>query len=263
MDDLVDLAAYPIDQPGSTAYRDLVTACRRCIAAEGMFELPGFLRAEATAAAVAAAAPAMATNSFRHARVHNIYFRDTVEGLGDDHPAMAQLHTVHHTLNGDQLRDNPVTRLYEWLPFARFLADTMGKQALHCMADAIGRVNVQSSREGEALNWHFDQSEFTTTILLQASEAGGELEFRKDLRTPDDPNYAGVASVLRGDDAGVRRLPLKPGALNVFRGIDTLHRVMPVRGPTERMVAIFSFYDRPGVTMTAKDQMGFYGTTTA
>lgn len=262
MDDLVDLAAYPIDQPGSTAYRDLVAACRRDIAEEGMFELPGFLRAEATTDAAAAASPAMASNSFRHARVHNIYFRDAVDGLADDHPAMAKVETLHHTLNGDQLRDNPVTRLYEWPPFARFLADTMGKAALHCMADPIGRVNVQSTREGEALNWHFDQSEFTTTILLQAPEAGGELEFRKNLRSPHDPNYAGVAAVLGGDDAGVRRVALKPGALNVFRGIDTLHRVVPVRGPTERMVAIFSFYDRPGVTMTAKDQMGFYGTTT-
>lgn len=135
----------------------------------------------------------------------------------------------------------------------------MGKPALYPMQDPIGRVNIQASREGEALNWHFDRSEFTTTILLQAPEAGGELEYRKDLRSAENHNYDGVAAVLRGEDPAVRRQALKPGALNVFRGVNTLHRVVPVKGKRERLVAILAYFDRPGVTMTAKDQLGFYG----
>jgi hypothetical protein len=125
------------------------------------------------------------------------------------------------------------------------------------------RPTVQASRDSEALNWHFDRSEFTTTILLQAPDQGGELEYRKDLRSADDPNYDGVAAVLRGEDPQVKKQTLKPGALNVFRGVNTLHRVVPVAGPVERLVAIFAFFDRPGVVMTAKDQMGFYGRATA
>jgi hypothetical protein len=31
-------------------------------------------------------------------------------------------------------------------------------------------------RPGEALNWHFDRSQFTTTLLIQAPEQGGEFE---------------------------------------------------------------------------------------
>jgi hypothetical protein len=131
------------------------------------------------------------------------------------------------------------------------------------MEDPMARVNVQASRDGEALNWHFDRSEFTTTILLQAPDQGGELEYRKDLRSADDPNYDGVAAVLRGEDPQVKKQTLKPGALNVFRGVNTLHRVVPVAGPVERLVTIFAFFDRPGVVMTAKDQTGFYGRATA
>ncbi len=135
----------------------------------------------------------------------------------------------------------------------------MGKPVLYRMDDPMARVNVQASRDGEALNWHFDRSEFTTTILLQAPEAGGELEYRRDLRSAEDPNFDGVAAVLRGEDPEVKRVALTPGALNVFRGVNTLHRVVPVRGPVERIVAIFAFFDRPHVTMTAKEQQGFYG----
>ena len=68
------------------------------------------------------------------------------------------------------------------------------------MPDPLARVNVMSYREGEALNWHFDRSEFTTTLLLQAPKAGGAFEYRSDLRTDTDPNYAGVARLLSGQD---------------------------------------------------------------
>jgi hypothetical protein len=263
MRDLLDLDRYPLDQPDSPEYAALVAACRARLARDGMFDLPGFLRPEVTEAAARVVGPKMATESFRHARSHNIYFRDTVEGLAPDHPALRKVQTVNHTLTADQLEGNPVMALYGWPPFAAFLAAVMGKQALHPMADPMARVNVQASREGEALNWHFDRSEFTTTILLQAPEAGGELEYRTDLRSPENPNFDGVAALLRGEDPQVQKIRLVPGALNVFRGVNTLHRVVPVEGKRERLVAIFAFFDRPGVVMTEKEQVGFYGRSVA
>jgi len=164
MDQLVDLETYPIDQPGSPAYAALVAECRARLAVDGMFELPGFMRPEMVKKAAADVGPAMASESFRHARSHNIYFRDSVEGLAPDHPALTKVETVNHTLCADQLQGNPVIALYEWQPFVAFLAATMGKDELYCMQDPMARVNVQASRHGEALNWHFDRSEFTTTI---------------------------------------------------------------------------------------------------
>lgn len=263
MDHLINLHSYPIHCPGSSAYATLVADCRRRLAAEGMFDLPGFLTPAATMAAAQAVGPSMAAHAFRHARKHNIYFRDSVEGLPPDHPALKLVETVNHTLCADQLQSNPVIELYEWQPFADFLAATMGKAALYRMDDPMARVNVQASRAGEALNWHFDRSEFTTTILLQAPQAGGELEYRTNLRSADDPNYDGVAALLRGEDPSVKQVRLLPGALNVFRGVNTLHRVVPIQGPRERIVAIFAFFDRPGVTMTASEQAGFYGRSVA
>ncbi len=259
MDNFLDLETYPINRPDSADYTALVAKCREDIAANGMFELPGFMRQSAVDAAVTNATPVMARDSFRHARSHNIYFLDKVEGLADDHPALTKCDTVNHTICGDQIPDSPIVAIYEWQPFADFLAATMGKAALFQMNDPIGRINVQASRDDEALNWHFDRSEFTTTILLQAPEEGGELEYRKDLRSADNPNYDGVAAVLQGKDPLVKKQKLKPGALNVFRGVNTLHRVVPVKGKVDRLVTILSFYERPGVTMTPKDQLGFYG----
>jgi 2OG-Fe(II) oxygenase superfamily len=120
-------------------------------------------------------------------------------------------------------------------------------------------VNVMAYRDGETLNWHFDRSEFTTTLLLQAPEQGGDFVYRTDLRTETDPNYDGVAKLLRGQDPDVKTLEVSAGTLNVFRGKNTAHKVSTVRGTKERFIAVFSYFDRPGVVFTKEDQMGFYG----
>ena len=259
MNHLLDLETYPLDHPDSPEYAALVEKCRTDLADRGMFNLSGFFQAGVAQAAADAAKPKMDTESFLHARRHNVYFKKSMPGIDSDHPAMVEFETINHTLCADQLEGNPVIDVYEWQPFIDFLAATMGKDALYQMDDALGRVNVQATRHGEGLNWHFDRSEFTTTILLQAPEVGGQLEFRKDLRTPEDQNYDGVAKMLAGNDPETVRIMPEPGALNVFRGVNTPHRVVTVEGETDRVIAIFAYYENPGVTFSKEEQMGFYG----
>ena len=258
MHELIDLKTYPLDQPGAPAWAALVARCKADLARDGMFDLAGFLLPAATAQAVADLAPRAETEAFKHCRQHNIYFRKEVPGLAEDHPALKTFETVNHTLCGDQV-GGVMQRLYEAPEFAAFLAACMDKPVLYTMDDPLARVNVMTYREGEALNWHFDRSEFTTTILLQAPGAGGLFEYRTDLRSDADPNYDGVARMLAGEDAQVKRITLTAGALNMFRGKNTAHHVTPVEGATNRMIAVFSFYDRPGVRMNAEEQKGFYG----
>ena len=258
IDGLIDLVSYPLDAPGSNEWAALVARCRDDLAADGMYELPGFLTPEALRASTATILPRMANESVEIRREHNIYFLDTVAGLADDHPALKKMLTLNHTLCGDQLMDTPLADVYEWPHFREFIAATMGLPELHLMDDELARVNVLSYRPGEALNWHFDRSEFTVTILLQRAAVGGVFEYRRDLRSDDDPNYAAVGRVIAGGDPAVRRVDVAQGALNVFRGRNTAHRVTTVAGDTERLVAVFSFYDRPGVRFSDSERLGFY-----
>lgn len=258
MHDIIDLDRYPLHRPDSADWQAMVNQACAELAAEGMFDLVGFLRPAALAQARAELAPKFATEAYTHARKHNIYFRKDIEGLAADHPALTQFETVNHTLCGDQI-GGVIQRLYEWPEFAHFLSAAMQMPKLYTMDDPLARVNAMCYRTGEALNWHFDRSEFTTTILLQAPDQGGEFEYRTDLRGPENPNFDGVAKLLRGEDPELKRIKLSEGSLNVFRGKNTAHRVTPVQGETARMITVFSFYDRPGVTMTPEEQKGFYG----
>ena len=69
----------------------------------------------------------------------------------------------------------------------------------------------------------------------------------------------GVARMLRGEDPQVSVQPLAAGTLNVFAGRNTAHRVAPVLGKKSRLVAVFSYYDNPGVTFSSNERIGFYG----
>ena len=258
MRDLIDLERYPLDQPGSAAWSKLVDDCQAMLARDGLFNLPGFVQSAALPSAVAELAQILEAEAFTLARRHNIYFKKTIEGLPADHPALREFETSNRTICADQCGQAAVIRLYEWPEFAAFLAAVMKKEQLYIMDDPLARVNVMGYHAGQALNWHFDRSEFTTTLLLQAPERGGEFEYDTDLRSDDDPNYAGVADLVEGRRTPTR-MALSPGTLNVFKGKNTAHRVTPVEGGTDRVIAVFSYYERPGVMFSDEERIGFFG----
>ncbi|MBT8408514.1 MAG: 2OG-Fe(II) oxygenase [Alphaproteobacteria bacterium] len=259
MSGFVNLGRYPLDRPQSRSYARLVQRCKSELTRDGLFNLPGFIHPETAQAEAQRLAPRMANSSFTHARRHNIYFKKAVEGLADDHPALTVFKTSHNTLCADQLQDSPVAYVYNMPQLQRFLATVMDKPALFPMADPLAAFNVMSYAEGQALNWHFDRSEFTVTLLLQEPQAGGVFEYRTDLRSAKDPNYDGVARLLAGKDPQKIQMQVAPGTLNVFRGVNTPHRVTPVKGAQARMIAVLTYYEAPGARFSETEQLGFYG----
>lgn len=260
MNRLIDLERYPLDRLDSDAGEALIARCVNDLQAKGMFTLAGFMRRQVIDEILPGLLARLTRESFTHAREHNIYFDDGIPDLPPDHPALARIETVNHTLCGDQI-DGPLMRVYRWPPLAEFLARVMGKAALYPMADPLACANVMGYYAGEGLNWHFDRSEFTTTLLLQAPCEGGEFQYRRALRSAAEPNYDGVARLLRGEDPEVETLKLGAGDLNVFKGVDTAHRVTPPVGARARVVTVFTFYETPGKMFSDEENLGFYGRT--
>jgi hypothetical protein len=259
MERYLDLDRFPINDLEGAAGQALVETCRDELERRGLFNLDGFLRPAGLELCVSEAVPVLAAESYLHSQNHNIYFLPEVEGLAPDHPALKKSVTTNGKICGDQIPGSLLCRIYEWPPLARFLAAVMGKERLYVMADPLAAMNVMTYRAGQALNWHFDRSEFTTTLLLQEPEAGGAFRYRSDLRSDDDPNYDGVARLLDGADPHVETLPLAAGTLNIFKGKNTAHRVTPVAGARERVIAVFSYYERPGVLFSEAERIRFYG----
>lgn len=96
--------------------------------------------------------------------------------------------------------------------------------------------------------WHFDTNEFTVSLLTRQSQDGGVFEYCPGIRSAEAENFDDVRRVLTGDGGDiVRRLTLRPGDLQLFKGRYSLHRVSTVGGDTARHTAIFAYSERPGV----------------
>ncbi len=260
MKNLIDLERYPLDRLDSAAGKKLVAGCIDDLARKGMFTLEGFMRREVIEAILPDLLERIERESFTHAREHNIYFDDNITDLPVDHPALARVKTINHTLCGDQIAEQ-LRQIYLWPAVTEFLALVMQQPALYPMGDPLACANVIGYYEGEGLNWHFDRSEFTTTLLLQAPEKGGDFQYRHALRSAFDPNYDGIAKLLRGEDSEISTLKLGAGDLNVFKGVDTAHRVTPPIGDLARVITIFTYYETPGRMFSDEENLGFYGRT--
>ena len=115
--------------------------------------------------------------------------------------------------------------------FVSFLAFVLGEEKLYNYADSLSSINLHYADQGQELGWHFDESSFAITLLLQSPAAGGCFEYIKNMRDADigEMNYSGVAQVLSGKRAS-QTLTAQAGTLIMFRGRNAIHRVTPVQG---------------------------------
>jgi hypothetical protein len=72
--------------------------------------------------------------------------------------------------------------------------------------------------EGDELGWHFDNSEFAVTLMLQDSERWGSFEFVPWIRDAHDERLGEVGTLLAGARDGVLPLVGAPGTLALFQG---------------------------------------------
>jgi hypothetical protein len=245
---VVDTARYPLSEPGSPAWDEVVARVRDDLRRVGCSVLPDFVRPdqhEALRRQGAQVAP------LAHAEVEvvNAYNIAPDTPLPDDHPGRVSLERGNGFVARDRIPpDFLIHRLYTSPLLRRFVAACVGLDAVHPLADPLAGLCLNVIPPGRAHPWHFDTNEFAVSILTQEAEAGGVFEFCPGIRSAGEENLGAVRSVLDGGGGDrVRRLALRPGALQLFTGRCSLHRVTTVEGSTARHSAILSYSERPGV----------------
>jgi len=257
--DLVDLARYPIDRPEGPAGRALVEACRRDLAATGACNLQGFLRADALAA-MAAEARTLVPLGHRKDGTRNAYFTADDPALPADDPRRAFFRIAMRQVAGDLFpADSLLARLYAMPQMTEFVRLALGLGTLYRHSDPFQDLNLIALGDGDEQPWHYDQNEFSVTLLLQAASEGGLFEYVPRLRTDADENLAAVRRVIDGDRARVVTPQRSAGTLTLFKGIHALHRVSEARGPVPRITAILSYNEAPQVRIPDRINAMIYG----
>jgi hypothetical protein len=257
LNQVINLTSHPISEP------QYEQACKQQFDQEGVLVLKDFLTPTARAAIITEGTlqkkAAFYTNSG-----HNVYLTQKDPAFSDDHPRNQWVHSSKGCITDDQIAlDSPLRALYDAQQLRSFLAVVLGEDTLYPYADTLSSINLHYASEGQELGWHFDNSSFAITLLLQSPQAGGQFEYVPKLRNASqgDMNYAGVNQVLKGE-VEAQAITMGAGDLMLFRGRDALHRVTPSQGEITRMLVVLAYNAEPNVALSESARMTFYGRLT-
>ena len=254
LSEIVNLDQYPL---GDTSFRQ---QCKATLDQGGVLVMSGFLQAEAVES-IQQEGNEKIDLAFFKANHHNVYLTPADPGFSQHHPRNREVLSSKGCITDDQIEQTSELKvLYDSSEFRDFLCAVLGEQELHEYADPLSSVNLHYAQTGQELGWHFDNSSFAITLMIQNPEKGGVFEYVKDVRDADagEMNYDDVKKVLDGE-VPVNTLAMEAGALVLFRGRNSMHRVTPVEGERTRMLAVLAYNSEPGISLSESARMTFYG----
>ena len=250
---LLDTARHPIDDDAFAA------GCAAALASDGALVLEQFFTDEAIRRIVHEVGP-WETSAFYASSTHNVSLTPIDPLLPGDHPLNRQVASSKGLIADDQIPiESPLREVYDDPAFRSFLCRVLGIDQIYAYADDVSSINVHYAGSGMELGWHFDNSSFAVTALLQAPDAGGVFEYVPAVRDAQGEIMAErVGRVLDGREPP-RTLDMRPGDLVLFRGRESLHRVTPTEGSTTRILVVFAFNSEPGIALSDSARATFYG----
>ena len=192
---------------------------------------------------------------------HNIYLSPSDPNFSNTHPRNRLITSSKGCITTDQIPKESVLHiLYSSPVFKEFLCAILGEQELYEYADPLSGVTLHYASEGQELGWHFDNSSFAITLLVEKPVSGGVFEYVKDVRNADagEMNYQDSADILDGK-VNPSTLRMEPGALVLFRGKNSMHRVTPTQGDITRMLAVLAYNTKPDVSLSESARLTFFG----
>lgn len=251
---IIDQNRYPIDQ---AEYQKL---CQREFNEQGVLVLPGFLTTDAVEK-IATEGKQSLHLAYYTVNDHNVYLKAPDPAFDKAHPRNRLVSSSKGCITTDQIPvQSPLHTLYNNITFKAFLCAVLNESELHEYADPLSSINLHYAARGQELGWHFDNSSFAITLLIQKPEDGATFEYVKDVRDADtgDMNYEQAGKILDGE-IPVQTLTMDAGTLVLFRGRNSMHRVSPTQGNTERMLAVLAYNTEAGVALSESARMTFYG----
>lgn len=253
---------------GSDAAKVEIAKASKSLEEHGVATFPNFL----TNAALREArgeSRAKADSAFESNDKHNIYLlpgRD--DSLAGDHVRNRPYATQVASIAYDELDPNgTLARLYNTQTLANLVKKVTGLRSCYHSADPLGRCSVNVFKDGWKHAWHFDESEYSTTLMLQKPSEGGIFQYTKPLRDSQSDMCVDVVERVLDDsieesNRRVKRkdLVFEEGTLSIFSGRRSLHRVTDCKGKT-RLVAVFTFSEKEGYCNSESVQKLFWGRT--
>ena len=155
-------------------------------------------------------------------------------------------------------KDSILQRLYDSSFLKDFFCELLDKENLYPYEDSLSSININYYDKGDALGWHFDNSDYTITLLIKNCTKGGVYEFFNDMRYKDGKeDYAFVEKILDNEVSGTK-IDSFEGDLMIFKGNKSIHQVTAVE-EGERVLVTFNYNETTGISLSEKSRKTFFG----
>ncbi len=256
---LVDLERYPIADIDQGEGATFLAACQAQMAEQGWCNFDGFIHPEALDLLADEANQLLPTAETLTIK-RTIYQGEVDPSAPKNDPRRQQYVHVARQLADDQIpADTLLQRLYKSDLLTDFVRRVQEKETLYRCADEFQALNVVALEPGSWHAWHYDTTECTVTLLLQAAETGGEFTFIPNSRTDETEDREAVDQFLAGDMSKAETFSRGAGTFTLFRGGYSLHGVTKVEGDTPRITAIMTYSEEPGTVLSDDVNIRIYG----
>lgn len=256
---LVDLDRYPIADLSHGKGAAFLHSCQQQMEEFGWCNFHGFIREDALDALAKEANDLLPTAETLTIR-RTIYQGEVDPNAPADDPRLREYMHVATQLADDQLpAETFLQQLYQSEILTDFVRQVQRKKTLYRCVDEFQALNVVALQPGSWHAWHYDTTECTVTLLLQAAEKGGEFTFIPNSRTDETEDHDAVISLLNGDMSKAKTFSRGAGAFTLFRGGYSLHGVTEVEGSRPRVTAILTYSEEPGTVLDDDVNIRIYG----
>ena len=256
-----------------------IEEARKCYQTTGAAIFPQILTDEALQSCIQDA-QAQEDTAFTTDDVHTAYLRPINPDVSPRSVQNFAMRTQVASIAFDELgTQSTLAEFYRQPALRELVARVVGKKEIYLSEDPLGCCSINVFRPGYHHSFHFDESEFSTTLMLQeaSDRSSGLFQYTNPLRdSPNDMALPLVAATIRTYDPTVtaqdygfdeqsdiipslHTLHFQPGTLSIFAGSKSLHRVTRVEGTCSRLVAVLTFASVPGFRNSPAVQKLFWG----
>ena len=251
---IINIDKHPIN---CSIYR---TECKRKLDNEGVLVLTDFLLKD-TITRILKEANEQEDSAYYCVNKHNVYLEPLDPSFQESHPRNKTVISSKGCITDNQVPSDSYLRfLYNSKSFKEFLCEVLSEEALYKYDDELSSINIHYAKEGQELGWHFDNSSFAITLLIQKPISGGRFEYIRDFRNSsnNENNYDQVSHLL-DNRCSPNKLKMENGSLVLFRGKNAIHRVTPTEGDLTRVLSVLAYNSEPDVKLSESARMTFFG----
>ena len=150
--------------------------------------------------------------------------------------------------------------LYKSFLFKKFLKGVLNLNNLYPYKDTLSSINYNYYQKNQQLGWHFDNASFAITLMIQASDSGGEFEYVNKGRDYNK-NFIDKSFLKKILNSSIKpkKINAIPGTLILFYGRNYLHRVTPVSSDKSRILVTLNYNEEQGIKLSENARLTFFG----